>query len=105
MATKGGLTITTPTDREILMTREFAAPRELVFDAFTKPELIRRWLGGLPGWSMVVCDVDLRPGGTYRWVWRRDGGGPESEMGMVGTYVEVVRPERIVSTEKFDQAW
>lgn len=99
------LTITTPTDREIVMTRVVDAPRNLVFDAFTKPDLLRKWLLGPPGWQMVVCDVDLRVGGKYRWVWRREGGGPETDMGMGGVYREVVRPERIVSTEKFDQAW
>jgi uncharacterized protein YndB with AHSA1/START domain len=105
MANPGGLRVTTPTDREIVMTRDFAAPRDLVFDAFTKPELLRRWLLGPPGWSMVVCEVDLRVGGRYRWVWRREGGGAETDMGMGGVYREVVRPERIVSTEKFDHAW
>ena len=103
MPTTGALQVTTPTDREIVMTRTFDAPRALVFDAFTKPEHVRRWLLGPPGWSMVVCDMDLRVGGTYRWVWRRDDDG--TTMGMGGVYREVVAPERIVSSEKFDQAW
>jgi len=102
MMNTGALKVTTPTEREIAMTRVFNAPRRFVFEALTKPELLRRWLGGLPGWSMTVCDIDLRVGGSYRWVWN----GPNSEvMGIRGVYREVVVPERIVATEKFDQAW
>jgi uncharacterized protein YndB with AHSA1/START domain len=99
----GKLQITTPSDREIAMTRVFAAPRRLVFDALTKPELVKRWLLGPPGWSMPVCEVDLRVGGKYRYVWRRDSDG--TDMGMGGVYREIVKPERIVATEKFDQSW
>jgi uncharacterized protein YndB with AHSA1/START domain len=90
-------------DREIVMTRRFNAPRRLVFDAFTKPELVRQWLLGLPGWSMPVCEIDLKVGGAYRYLWRRNSDG--TEMGMGGVFREVVPPERIVSTEVFDQAW
>jgi len=97
------LQVTTPSDREIAMTRVFDAPRTLVYDAHTKPELVRQWLLGPPGWTMPVCDMDVRVGGTYRWVWRRDT--DESTMGMGGVYREVVAPERIVATEKFDDAW
>jgi uncharacterized protein YndB with AHSA1/START domain len=97
------LTMTTPSDREIAMTRAFDAPRELVFEALTKPELIKRWLLGPDGWSMPVCEVDLRVGGKYRYVWRRDKDG--TEMGMGGVFSEIVPPERIVHTERFDQAW
>lgn len=97
------LQVTTPSDREIAMTRVFNAPRRLVFDAFTKPELVKRWLLGPPGWSMPVCEIDFRVGGKYRYVWRQDSDG--TEMGMGGVYREIVKPERIVSTEKFDQAW
>jgi uncharacterized protein YndB with AHSA1/START domain len=93
------LKVTTPTDREIVLTRVFDAPRRLVFDALTKPELLKRWLLGPPGWSMVVCDVDLKVGGSYRYVWRNADG---AEMGMHGVYREIVRPERIVNTETFD---
>jgi len=96
------LQVTTPSEREIAMTRVFDAPRPLVFDAFTKPELIKRWLGVRGGWSMVVCEVDLRVGGKYRYVWRK-GDGPD--MGMGGVYREVVRPERLVATELFDNPW
>jgi uncharacterized protein YndB with AHSA1/START domain len=95
--------VTTPSDREILIERDFDAPRSLVFDAFTKPELVRQWLLGPDGWTMPVCEIDLRVGGTYRYVWRKDSAGVE--MGMGGTFREVVRPERLVATEKFDDAW
>lgn len=103
MKNVGDLKIASHRDREIIMTRSFNAPRKLVFDAFTKPELVKRWLLGPPGWSMPVCEIDLRVGGKYRWVWRRDSDG--TEMGMGGVYREIVAPERIVSTEKFDDAW
>jgi len=98
----GTLKVTAHGDREIVMVRTLDAPRTLVFDAFTKPELVRQWLLGPPGWSMPVCEIDLRVGGSYRYVWRHTNG---NEMGMGGVYREIVRPERIVSTEKFDQAW
>ena len=103
MKNTGKLEITTPSEREIAMTRVFDAPRTLVFEAFTKPELIKRWLLGPDGWSMPVCEVDLKVGGKYRYVWRRDYDG--TEMGMGGVYREIAAPERIVATEKFDQAW
>jgi uncharacterized protein YndB with AHSA1/START domain len=102
MTNIGLLQISTPSEREIAMTRVFDAPRHLVFDAWTKPELLKRWLGVVEGWTMAVCEVDLRVGGSYRYVWR----GPDgAEMGMRGVYREVVRPERIVSTESFDEPW
>jgi uncharacterized protein YndB with AHSA1/START domain len=88
-------------EREIVMTRAFDAPRGLVFDAFTKPELLKRWLYGLEGWTLAVCEIDLRVGGKYRYVWK----GPGMEMGMGGVYREIVVPERIVATERFDDAW
>ena len=98
----GTLKVTTRGDREIVMTRVLDAPRRMVFDAFTKPELVKQWLLGPPGWSMPVCEIDLRVGGSYRYVWRHFNG---NEMGMGGVYREIVAPERIVSTEKFDEAW
>ena len=76
----GQLKVTMPSDREIAMTRVFDAPRTLVFDAHTKPELVKRWLLGPPGWTMPVCEIDLRVGGKYRWVWRSDNDG--STMGI-----------------------
>lgn len=103
MKNSGTFTISARGDREIVVTRVFQAPRELVFDAYTKPELVRRWLLGPDGWSMPVCEIDLRAGGKYRYVWRQDRDG--KEMGMGGVYREVVRPERFVATEKFDEAW
>jgi uncharacterized protein YndB with AHSA1/START domain len=99
---QGALEITTPSDREIRITRAFDAPRMLVWDAYTRPELVKRWLGSMPGWSWAVCDMDVREGGRYRWVWR----GPEgAELGVGGTYREVVPGERLVTTEKYDQQW
>ena len=96
------LKVTTPSDREIVITRVFDAPRSLIFDCMSKAELVRRWLLGPPGWTMPVCEIDLKVGGRYRYVWR----GPDgSEMGMGGVYREIVRPERIVQTELFDQDW
>lgn len=98
----GKLQVSTPSGREIAMTRVFDAPRELVFDAWTKPELLKRWLGAIKGWTFPVCEVDLRVGGKYRYLWR----GPDgAEMGMGGVYKEIVTPERIVCTEKFDDPW
>src|SRR5262249_23895593 len=97
------LTVEAKGEREIVMTRVFDAPRRLVFEAFTKPELVKRWLLGPDGWSMPLCQIDLRVGGTYRYVWRRDS--DRTEMGMGGVYREVVPPEQIVSTEVFDEAW
>ena len=97
------LKITTSGDRELVMTRAFDAPRNLVWDGFTKPELVKRWLLGPDGWSMPVCKIDLRVGGTYRYVWRRDSTG--EEMGMGGVYREIVIHEKILSTEEFDEAW
>lgn len=100
---KNLLKLITSGEREIVMTRSFDAPRTLVWEAMTKPELIRRWLLGPDGWSMPVCEVDLRVGGKYRYVWRRDSNG--EEMGMGGEFREIVAPRRLVATEKFDQAW
>ena len=103
MRNTGNLSLTTRGDREIVMTRVFDAPRKLVFDAFTKPELVRQWLLGPPGWSMPVCEIDLRVGGRYRYLWRHTTNG--NEMGMGGVYREIAAPARIVATEKFDEAW
>jgi uncharacterized protein YndB with AHSA1/START domain len=88
-------------EREIVMTRTFAAPRALVFDAWTKPEQVSCWLLGPDGWTMPVCEIDLRVGGAYRYVLRRDDG---REMIMKGIYREIVAPERLVCTESFGDA-
>jgi uncharacterized protein YndB with AHSA1/START domain len=103
MTPSGDLKLSTRGERELVMTRTFDAPRRLVFDAFTKPELLRRWLHGPDGWTMPVCEIDLRVGGKYRYVWRRMVDGVE--MGMGGVYREITPPERIVSTGKFDEPW
>src|SRR6266550_5506241 len=103
MKSTGNLKLTAQGDREIVMTRALDAPRRLAFDAFTKPELVKQWLLGPPGWSMPICEIDLRVGGAYRYVWRRDSDG--SEMGMGGVYREIAAPERLVATDKFEQPW
>ena len=95
--------VSTPSDREIQVTRNFDAPRRLVFDAFTKSELVRRWLLGPPGWTMPLCEIDLRVGGAYRYVWRSESDG--SQMAVGGVFREVIALERLVATEKFDDAW
>ena len=102
MTNAGALQVSTPSDRVIAMTRAFDAPRVLVFEALTKPELLMRWFHGPPGWALTVCEVDLRVGGAYRYVWR----GPDgTDMGMGGVFREVAPPERLVATETFDQSW
>ena len=98
MKNTGTLKVTTPSDREIVLTRVFDAPRSLVFDAFTKPELLKHWFGPR-GWSLAVCEVDLRVGGTWRYLLRGPVGG---EMGMRGTYRTIVPPGRLDFTESFD---
>ncbi|CAN7447844.1 SRPBCC family protein [Pararhizobium sp. LjRoot238] len=97
------LKITADGARGIVMTRSFDAPGQLVFDAFTKPEQVKRWLKGPDGWEMPVCEIDLRVGGRFRYVWRRNSDGVD--MGMGGTYREIDAPRRIVHTELFDEDW
>src|SRR3954452_21243850 len=99
MKNTGTLAVATPTPKSIVLTRVFDAPRSLVFDAFTKPELLKRWFGPR-GWSLAVCEVDLRVGGAWRFVLR----GPDgAQMGMRGTYRELQPPDRSVHTESFDE--
>jgi uncharacterized protein YndB with AHSA1/START domain len=94
----GALTLTTPSDREIAMTRVFDAPRSLVFEALADPERVPHWFGPR-GWTLPVCQIDLRPGGAWRFVCR----GPDgTQMGMRGVYQEIEPPVRLVSTESFD---
>lgn len=95
----GKLEVTLPSDKEILLTRVFDAPRALVFEAMTKPEHVRRWWCWMENASMLVCDIDLRVGGKYRFVM---SGGDHGEAAFHGEYLEVVRPERIVHTEVFE---
>ena len=90
---------TTPSDREIRLTRLFDAPRHLVFEAMTKPEHVRRWWGCLDDrYSVTVCEIDLRPGGAWRFV----GRGPQGEFAFHGVYREIAAPERVVFTEVFE---
>lgn len=89
-------------DCEIVMTREFDAPRDLVWDAFTRPELLKRWYGP-PGWTLTTCEIDLRRGGKYRFEMRNASSG--DVMGWGGEYLDVDRPQRFVQTEIPDQAW
>lgn len=94
--------VTTPSDREIRTRRSFDAPRQLVFDCHTKPELVRRWLSGPPGWSMPVCEIELRVGGRYRYELK----GPDGmNMGFGGIFREVVVPAHLASNEKYDDDW
>jgi uncharacterized protein YndB with AHSA1/START domain len=94
------LQVTTPGDREVVVTRSFKAPRELVWAAHTKPELIQRWMLGPPGWTMPVCEMDVRVGGKYRWRWRSEEDG--KEFGFFGEFKEVDRPNKIVHAESYD---
>ena len=87
-------------DREIVVVRPFNAPRELVFEAFTKPELVQRWMLGTDGWSMPVCTIDFRVGGKGRYEWKSPDG--KHGMALSTEFVEIVRPERIVHKEIFD---
>jgi uncharacterized protein YndB with AHSA1/START domain len=102
MTDTGKLKVVAQRDREIVMTRVFDAPRRLVYDALTKPELLKQWLLGPPGMTMPVCEVDLKVGGAYRFVWR----GPDGkDMCVSGTFREIAPPEGFVATERFDEAW
>lgn len=102
MTVMSKMTIDAPSDREIVMTRVFDAPREMLFDAFTNPELVPQWLTGRPDHTMPVCEIDLRVGGAYRYVWR----GPDGkEMSSQGIFREVARPERVVASERFEPSW
>jgi len=96
------LKVTPLGDRELRMTRHFDGPAPLVFDCWTQPELVRRWLTGPEGWSFQVCDIDLRVGGAYRYVWCHTDG---RVMGMGGVFREIVPSQRLVSTELFDEDW
>jgi uncharacterized protein YndB with AHSA1/START domain len=102
MANTENLKVTTPTDREIVVTRVFNAPRKLVFDAWTNPKYLPHWMLGPDGWTMPVCEIDLRPGGAWHFVWRHASG---KEMEMRGSYREVQPPERVVSSESWGPDW
>lgn len=96
------LAISTPSDREIRFTRRFVAPRGLVFEAFTAPALVSRWLLGPQGWTMPVCEIDLRVGGRIRYEWRHADG---RAFGLTGAFTDIAAPARLVHTELFDDDW
>ena len=100
--TPTGTSFSTPSEREIEMTRSFDGPAAQLFDAWTRPEHLPHWMLGPEGWTMPVCEVDLRPGGAWRFAWRKADG---AEMEMTGRYVEVERPTRLVTTESWGGGW
>jgi uncharacterized protein YndB with AHSA1/START domain len=101
MTAGGKLKVAAQGEREIVMTRVFDAPRRLVYDALTKPELLKQWLLGPPGMTMPVCEMDLKVGGAYRMVWR----GPDGkDMGVGGTFRGITPPQGFAATEKFDES-
>jgi uncharacterized protein YndB with AHSA1/START domain len=102
MSNPGNLIVTTPSDREIAMTRAFDALSRLVWDALTQPHLLKRWFLGPDGWTLAVCEIDLRVGGAYRYLWTHPG---RDDLGISGVYREIVPHRRIVNTERFDQSW
>ena len=89
-----------PSDTEVRVRRDFKAPRTLVWQAHTDPKLLKRWLVGYPDWSMPVCEMDVRLGGTYRWRWRQDADG--AEFGFFGTFIEVSEPARLTYDQFYD---
>jgi uncharacterized protein YndB with AHSA1/START domain len=103
MRMTGNIQITLPTDREIAMTRDFNAPRKLVYEALTTPKLLTCWMLGPPGWIMTTCELQPKVGGKYRYEWKNER--DQQTMGMGGTFTEVVAGERLVATERFDEAW
>src|SRR5260370_33806002 len=98
----GATKFTTPSDRELVTTRVFDAPRRLVWEAWTNPKHVQRWMLGPPDWTMPVCEIDLRLGGAWHFVWRRADG---TDMEMRGVYREITPPERLVSTESWGGPW
>jgi uncharacterized protein YndB with AHSA1/START domain len=92
------LTVTMPTDTDVVVVRTFDAPRDVVWRAHTEPRLVKKWLLGPPGWTMPTCEIDLRVGGRYRYGWKH----PEQQgFEMTGTFNEIKAPERIVHSEEF----
>jgi len=92
--------VSMPSDREVKVTRSFQAPRALVYRAYTEPKLLQRWLLGPPGWTMPVCEMDVRVGGSYRWRWRSNE--DRTEFGFSGVFREVEPAKKLVHTEKYD---
>lgn len=101
-ARPGGTTVATPTDRDVVITRVVNAPRAIVFKAFTEPRLLQQWLTGPEGWTMPICELDLRPGGSWRYVYRQADG---AEMTLSGLVHEVRPPERLVTSESWGPEW
>ena len=100
---KTGVTkYTTPGDTQVVITRVVNAPRRIVFDAYTQPKHLQKWLLGPPGWTMPICELDARPGGKWRYVYRKDDG---TEMTLSGIVREYVPPERMVTTESWGPEW
>jgi uncharacterized protein YndB with AHSA1/START domain len=100
VTSSGTATVTLPTDEQILITREFDAPKDLVYKAWTTPELVKRWWSGHRG-TVTLAEIDLRVGGTWRFVMIAEGG---YEVAFHGEYREIVPNERIVSTEVYEGA-
>ena len=92
--------VTLPSDTEVVVTRSFNAKRALVWEACTKPELVQRWMLGPPGWTMPVSEMDVRPGGKFRWIWRSQEDG--SQFGFHGVFKEVEAPAKLRHTEIYD---
>jgi uncharacterized protein YndB with AHSA1/START domain len=92
--------VSLPSDTEVRVTRDFHAPRKLVWDAHTVPKLVQKWMLGPPGWSMPVCEMDVRPGGKYRWRWKSDANG--QEFGFHGDFKEVDAPAKFTHAEFYD---
>ena len=92
--------VSTPSDREVLVKRSFDAPVNLVWQAYTDPALMRRWLTAMPGWSMPVCEMATHVGGKYRWRWRENESG--QEFGFTGEMLEVALHSKIVHTQIYD---
>lgn len=92
--------VSTPSEREVLVKRSFAAPVQLVWQAYTDPALLRRWLTAMPGWSMPVCEMTTQAGGKYRWRWRNDESG--QEFGFSGEILEVALHSKLMHTQFYD---
>jgi uncharacterized protein YndB with AHSA1/START domain len=92
--------VTLPSDREVRVTRTFNAPRQLVWDAHTKPGLVQKWQIGPPGWDMPVCEMDVRVGGKYKWQWKSQESG--KQFGFHGTFTEVKAPAKLAHEEFYD---
>ena len=101
-ARTGVTTYSTPTDTQVQVTRVVNAPRKTVFEVYTTPKHLQKWLLGPPGWTMPICEFDARPGGAWRYVYRKDDG---EEMTLSGTVREFTPPERVVTTETWGPQW